>query len=135
MGKIPPTEVRDDISSLCVTTLLSLDLENLWKLDAIGVSDAEVEKKTQSLQAEMEEHFAHTTTRDIEGRYEVALPWVQDKERIPSNKDLAENQLRDICLLYKPSQDLEADIFTKDLSRDQMKKHLESLSIVGIKPK
>ncbi|UYV73927.1 hypothetical protein LAZ67_11001490 [Cordylochernes scorpioides] len=93
MGKIPPTEVRDDTSSLCVTTLLSLDLENLWKLDAIGVSDAEVEKKTQSLQAEMEEHFAHTTTRDIEGRYEVALPWVQDKERIPSNRDLAENQL------------------------------------------
>ncbi|UYV66910.1 hypothetical protein LAZ67_4003301 [Cordylochernes scorpioides] len=96
MGKIPPTEVRDDISSLCVTTLLSLDLENLWKLDAIGVSDAEVEKKTQSLQAEMEEHFAHTTTRDIEGRYEVALPWVQDKERIPSNRDLAENQLSSV---------------------------------------
>ncbi|UYV77867.1 hypothetical protein LAZ67_15002623, partial [Cordylochernes scorpioides] len=42
---------------------------------------------------------------------------------------------RDICLLYKPSQDLEADIFTKDLSRDQMKKHLENLSIVGIKAK
>ncbi|UYV82833.1 hypothetical protein LAZ67_22001002 [Cordylochernes scorpioides] len=40
---------------------------------------------------------------------------------------------QDICLLYKPSQDLEADIFTKDLSRDQMKKHLENLSIVGIK--
>ncbi|UYV65996.1 hypothetical protein LAZ67_3006106 [Cordylochernes scorpioides] len=96
MGKIPPTEVRDDISSLCVTTLLSLDLENLWKLDEIGVSNAEVEKKTQSLQAEMEEHFAHTTTRDIEGRYEVALPWVQDKERIPSNKDLAENQLSSV---------------------------------------
>ncbi|UYV65702.1 hypothetical protein LAZ67_3005182 [Cordylochernes scorpioides] len=36
---------------------------------------------------------------------------------------------KDICLLYKPSQDLEADIFTKDLSRDQMKKHLENLSI------
>ncbi|UYV84331.1 hypothetical protein LAZ67_X001873 [Cordylochernes scorpioides] len=33
------------------------------------------------------------STRDIEGRYEVALPWVQDKERIPSNRDLAENQL------------------------------------------
>ncbi|UYV68940.1 hypothetical protein LAZ67_6001729 [Cordylochernes scorpioides] len=96
MGKIPPTEVRDDTSSLCVTTLLSLDLENLWKLDAIGVSDAEVEKKTQSLQAEMEEHFAHTTTRDIEGRYEVALPWVQDKERIPSNRDLAETQLSSV---------------------------------------
>ncbi|UYV64821.1 K02A2.6-like [Cordylochernes scorpioides] len=42
---------------------------------------------------------------------------------------------RDICLLYKPSQDLEADIFTKVLSRDQMKKHLENLSIVGIKTK
>ncbi|UYV84289.1 hypothetical protein LAZ67_X001761 [Cordylochernes scorpioides] len=96
MGKIPPTEVRDDTSSLCVTTLLSLDLENLWKLDAVGVSDAEVEKKTQSLQAEMEEHFAHTMTRDIEGRYEVALPWVQDKERIPSNRDLAENQLSSV---------------------------------------
>ncbi|UYV60306.1 hypothetical protein LAZ67_1000788 [Cordylochernes scorpioides] len=42
---------------------------------------------------------------------------------------------RDICLLYKPSQHLEADIFTEDLSRDQMKKHLENLSIVGIKTK
>ncbi|UYV68388.1 hypothetical protein LAZ67_5004186 [Cordylochernes scorpioides] len=42
---------------------------------------------------------------------------------------------RDICLLYKPSQELEANIFTKDLSRDQMKKHLENLSIVGIKTK
>ncbi|UYV63922.1 hypothetical protein LAZ67_2006021 [Cordylochernes scorpioides] len=30
---------------------------------------------------------------------------------------------------------LVADIFTKDLSRDQMKKHLENLSIVGIKTK
>ncbi|UYV63728.1 hypothetical protein LAZ67_2005447 [Cordylochernes scorpioides] len=49
----------------------SSDGENLWKLDAIGVSDAEVEKKTQSLQAEMEEHFAHTTTRDIDG----AMRW------------------------------------------------------------
>ncbi|UYV71471.1 hypothetical protein LAZ67_8003417 [Cordylochernes scorpioides] len=96
MGKNPPTEVRDDTSSLCVTALLSLDLENLWKLDAIGVSDAEVEKKIQSLQAEMEEPFAHTTTRDIEGRYEVALPWVQDKERIPSNGDLTENQISSV---------------------------------------
>ncbi|UYV84532.1 hypothetical protein LAZ67_X002484 [Cordylochernes scorpioides] len=95
MGKIPPTEVRDDTSSLCVTTLLSLDLENLCKLDAIGISDEEVEK-TQSLQAEMEEHFAHTTTRDIEERYEVALPWVQDKEMIPTNRDLAENQLSSV---------------------------------------
>ncbi|UYV64753.1 hypothetical protein LAZ67_3001854 [Cordylochernes scorpioides] len=109
MGKIPPTEVRDDISSLCVTTLLSLDLENLWKLDAIGVSDAEVEKKTQSLQAEMEEHFAHTTTRDIEGRYEVALPWVQDKERIPSNKDLAENQLRGRAMDPRRQEDEDQD--------------------------
>ncbi|UYV63133.1 hypothetical protein LAZ67_2003249 [Cordylochernes scorpioides] len=96
MGKIPPTEVRDDTSSLCVTTLLSLDLENFWKLAAIGVSEAEVEKKNQSLQAEMKEHFAHTTTRDIEERYEVALPWVQDKEMIPTNRDLAENQLSSV---------------------------------------
>ncbi|UYV69429.1 hypothetical protein LAZ67_6003549, partial [Cordylochernes scorpioides] len=96
MGNIPPTEVRDDTSSPCVTTLLSLDLENLWKLDAIGFSDAEVEKKTQSLQAEMEEHFAHTTTRDIEGCYEVALPWVQDMEMIPTNRDLAGNQLSSV---------------------------------------
>ncbi|UYV77002.1 RMDN1 [Cordylochernes scorpioides] len=49
-------------------------------------------------------------------------------------KTWGSQERRDICLLYKPSQDLEADIFTKDLSRDQMKKHLESLSIVGKKP-
>ncbi|UYV83161.1 hypothetical protein LAZ67_23000037 [Cordylochernes scorpioides] len=60
------------------------------------ISDAEVEKKTQSLQAEMEEHFAHTTTRDIEGRYEVALPWVQEKERIPTNRELDKTQLSSV---------------------------------------
>ncbi|UYV84524.1 hypothetical protein LAZ67_X002445, partial [Cordylochernes scorpioides] len=111
MGKIPPTEVRDDTSSLCVTTLLSLDLENLWKLAAIGVSDAEVEKKTQSLQAEMEEHFAHTTTRDIEERYEVALPWVQDKEMIPTNRDLAENQLSSVRRKLEEVGDMKEPVF------------------------
>ncbi|UYV61027.1 AGO3 [Cordylochernes scorpioides] len=57
------------------------------------------------------------------------IKWIINLLQELEEWNFMENQLRSI------QTDLEADIFTKDLSRDQMKKHLESLSIVGIKPK
>ncbi|UYV82218.1 hypothetical protein LAZ67_21001362 [Cordylochernes scorpioides] len=68
-------------------------LEGLLLVVQTRIDNGEVEKKSQSLQAEMEEHFAHTTTRDIEGRYEVAVPLVQEEEIIPANRGLDENKL------------------------------------------
>ncbi|UYV71470.1 hypothetical protein LAZ67_8003414 [Cordylochernes scorpioides] len=89
--------VRDDTSSLCMTTLLSLDLENLWKLDAIGVADAEVEKKTQ--------------------------------ERIPSNKDLAENQLSSVRRKLEEVGDTKEN--KRNTVRDTLTIGLEDFELIG----
>ncbi|UYV73815.1 hypothetical protein LAZ67_11000994 [Cordylochernes scorpioides] len=52
MGKIPATEEETSVSGLCTTSLLTSDLENLWRLEAIGISDA---RQDDSIQKETEE--------------------------------------------------------------------------------
>ncbi|UYV79135.1 KCNMA1 [Cordylochernes scorpioides] len=64
-------------------------------------------------------------------RREEAYKWRKkgDTSNLPHQDQSKLLYKRHLPSPYKPSQDLEADIFTKDLSRDQMKKHLENLSI------
>ncbi|GFV10943.1 hypothetical protein TNCV_4707081 [Trichonephila clavipes] len=63
----------------------------------VGYSSDEsdpVETKTKlEIQKETLNHFQKTISVDINGRYEVALPWVLDNKLLSSNKKLAENRL------------------------------------------
>ncbi|UYV74052.1 hypothetical protein LAZ67_11001974, partial [Cordylochernes scorpioides] len=90
MGKIPATEEETSVSGLCTTSLLTSDLENLWRLEAIGISDA---RQDDSIQKETEEYFARTISQDCEGRYQVALPWIRERELLTDNRDVAEKRL------------------------------------------
>ncbi|UYV63904.1 hypothetical protein LAZ67_2005924 [Cordylochernes scorpioides] len=62
MGKIPATEEETSVSGLCTTSLLTSDLENLWRLEAIGISDA---RQDDSIQKETEEYFARTISQEV----------------------------------------------------------------------
>ncbi|UYV74895.1 hypothetical protein LAZ67_12001709 [Cordylochernes scorpioides] len=55
MGNIPATEEESSFNGLCTTSLLTSDLENIWKLEAIGISDT---RQNDSIQKETEEYFA-----------------------------------------------------------------------------
>ncbi|UYV60499.1 hypothetical protein LAZ67_1001330 [Cordylochernes scorpioides] len=90
MGKIPATEEETSVNGLCTTSLLTSDLENLWRLEAIGISDA---RQDDSIQKETEEYFARTISQDCEGRYQVALPWIRERELLTDNRDVAEKRL------------------------------------------
>ncbi|UYV78489.1 hypothetical protein LAZ67_16001717 [Cordylochernes scorpioides] len=93
MGKIPATEEETRVSGLCTTSLLTSDLENLWRLEAIGISDA---RQDDSIQKETEEYFARTISQDCEGRYQVALPWIRERELLTDNRDVAEKRLANV---------------------------------------
>ncbi|UYV74923.1 hypothetical protein LAZ67_12001814, partial [Cordylochernes scorpioides] len=93
MGKIPATEEETSVSGLCTTSLLTSDLENLWRLEAIGISDA---RQDDSIQKETEEYFARTISQDCEGRYQVALPWIRERELLTDNRDVAEKRLANV---------------------------------------
>ncbi|UYV63815.1 hypothetical protein LAZ67_2005744 [Cordylochernes scorpioides] len=98
MGKIPATEEETSVSGLCTTSLLTSDLENLWRLEAIGISDA---RQDDSIQKETEEYFARTISQDCEGRYQVALPWIRERELLTDNRDVAEKRLANGYRQYK----------------------------------
>ncbi|UYV80775.1 hypothetical protein LAZ67_19001706, partial [Cordylochernes scorpioides] len=100
MGKIPATEEETSVSGLCTTSLLTSDLENLWRLEAIGISDA---RQDDSIQKETEEYFARTISQDCEGRYQVALPWIRERELLTDNRDVAEKRLANETWLLKLS--------------------------------
>ncbi|UYV74213.1 hypothetical protein LAZ67_11002500, partial [Cordylochernes scorpioides] len=84
MGKIPATEEESSVNGLCTTSLLTSDLENLWRLEAIGISDT---RQNDSMQKETEEYFARTVSQNCEGRYQVALPWNREREVLTDNRD------------------------------------------------
>ncbi|XP_035217563.1 uncharacterized protein LOC118190877 [Stegodyphus dumicola] len=83
----------------------SSGIENLWKLEALRITEAK--NKTDS---ELEEagwdHFYKTLKR-VDDRYEVSLPWNNNKQALPSNREVAEKRLRSTTkkLLFKDKFD------------------------------
>ena len=42
---------------------------------------------------QVKKHFLHTVTRNEDGRYEISLPWAEDKPPLPDNLYLAKKRL------------------------------------------
>ncbi|CAG7837087.1 unnamed protein product [Allacma fusca] len=92
MGEVPGGQ-RSERQALMVSNLLNTEtcVSNLWKLEALGITDpAEVK---EDLRAAAENHFLQTVTINDEGRYEVHLPWLKGHPQLSSNRILAERRL------------------------------------------
>jgi len=86
---------RNALSMSSITTSMlthSTDIENLWKLEAIGIADPKENKTDSELEEAVWNHF-HKTLKMVENRYEVSLPWINEKEALPSNREIAEKRL------------------------------------------
>ncbi|XP_054721262.1 uncharacterized protein LOC129231039 [Uloborus diversus] len=68
-------------------------LEDLWRLDTLGISAREENVTKSMLEEETRKHFVSTLKRDENGRYEVALPWTVDSSLLQSNRLIAEKSL------------------------------------------
>jgi hypothetical protein len=62
------------------------NIEDLWKLEATGITDAWQNKTKDKLEKVVLGHFAMTVEINSEGRYEVSLPWLDNYEDLPINR-------------------------------------------------
>ncbi|KAF8785821.1 hypothetical protein HNY73_011324 [Argiope bruennichi] len=91
MGRINyyTSESNVSMSSLITSMLVhSSDIENLWKLEALGITDSKENRSDVELQEAVWDHF-HKTLKRSEDRYEISLPWINEKDKLPSNREVA----------------------------------------------
>lgn len=95
LGKVPSESVYSN-SSMLVTSMMvrDFDLSDLWELDVIGIRDPVDTKTKAEREQQAKDHFFNTVTVNSEGRYEVSLPWVDGRQKIPDNKDIAFKRLQ-----------------------------------------
>ena len=94
MGKQPGKNIRNDTAILVTSMFVKeANLSELWSLDVLGITDP-IEKQQKSIRDERTMDFLlKTAERNIDGRYEVRLPWVEDHAPISSNYDMARSRL------------------------------------------
>ncbi|XP_054706606.1 uncharacterized protein LOC129216417 [Uloborus diversus] len=73
----------------------------MWNLDVIGITDPIIKKGKEEKDLQMEMQFQNSVFINNEGRYEVALPWAEDRLPLPTNKELPlkhlETTTRKLC--------------------------------------
>ncbi|UYV84413.1 hypothetical protein LAZ67_X002051 [Cordylochernes scorpioides] len=93
MGPAVGNDMED--SCLIVTSLYvnSFDVQDLWKLDVLGIMDAAETKSRKDLIEASNTHFKETVKRDESERYIVSLPWIAGHQPVPVNRRTTENRL------------------------------------------
>jgi hypothetical protein len=72
-------------------------LSALWELEANGIKDPVEPENKKELAASTQQHFEKTVKQLSNGRYQVALPWLEGwKERLPTNFLAADRRLRTV---------------------------------------
>ncbi|UYV83366.1 hypothetical protein LAZ67_23000797 [Cordylochernes scorpioides] len=92
MGPAIGKDMED--SCLIVTSfhVNSFDVQDLWKLDVLGIMDAAETKSRKDLIETSNTHFKETVKRDESGRYIVSLPWIAGHPPVPVNRRTTENR-------------------------------------------
>ncbi|UYV63118.1 hypothetical protein LAZ67_2003185, partial [Cordylochernes scorpioides] len=93
MGPAIGKDMED--SCLIVTSLHvnSFGVQDLWKLDVLGIMDAAETKSRKDLIEASNTHLKETVKRDESGRYIVSLPWIAGHPPVPINRRTTENRL------------------------------------------
>ncbi|UYV80042.1 hypothetical protein LAZ67_18001485 [Cordylochernes scorpioides] len=93
MGPAIGKDMKD--SCLIVTSfhVNSFDVQDLWKLDVLGIMDAAETKSRKDLIEASNTHFKETVKRDESGRYIVSLPWIAGHPPVRVNRRTTENRL------------------------------------------
>jgi hypothetical protein len=91
-GEIP----RQDTAACNVISLLTqgdLSIQDMWKLETIGIQDQAEQISREDFDSEVKKRLQQNSTRELDGRYVVRLPWIDESIRIPSNEGVAEKRL------------------------------------------
>ncbi|KAF2891210.1 hypothetical protein ILUMI_14963, partial [Ignelater luminosus] len=95
MGKKPTEENSKNDAALIVTSMFvqEADISNLWSLDVMGITDPVETKSRERVQEEICERFRQAVTINENKRYEICLPWKENRPNIETNKEIAQKRL------------------------------------------
>ena len=78
-----PLRREEHETAAAMTTMLlthSLDLSNLWKLEALCITDPAEKKMREEMETTTLDYFKKALIVDEEGRYEIQLLWTDQEE-------------------------------------------------------
>ena len=96
MGKLSKNDnVKSDATVMLTTMFVrEANVSDLWRLDILGITDP-IQSRDESIKNEYTRNFVRETSKiNLEGRYEVRLPWKDDHAPLPENYDVAEQRLK-----------------------------------------
>ncbi|UYV76664.1 hypothetical protein LAZ67_14001636 [Cordylochernes scorpioides] len=80
-------------SSVLSCLVRDATIQDLWRLDVIGIMEPMKEKSKEELSVAALEHFNQTVKRNEDGRYSVNLPWIGGHPPLPNYKLISEKKL------------------------------------------
>ena len=91
------------------------NIEDLWRLESIGINDSPVESDNEVARKKISE-----TLKFEQGRYTVSRPWKEDQPDLPENRTLALGRLKSLVSRMKSNPELihkYDDIITYQLNK------------------
>lgn len=106
MGPIPVQNnfVMSHALSVAADQLDDQIIKGLWDLEVIGIRDPATKKLQEEKDLQAIEHFNRTVLREEDGRYKIALPWVDGRHQIPNNFDIARKRLVNVTKKLKKEE-------------------------------
>ena len=88
-----PNATRGELASAHLSLHTSnLTIEDLWKLDVLGIMDPIETHHKEKLASETLNRFQETIEILADGRYQVELPWKEDHCQLADNRELAKKR-------------------------------------------
>ncbi|UYV74943.1 hypothetical protein LAZ67_12001873 [Cordylochernes scorpioides] len=89
LGNVQTTKSQSVLSCL----VRDATIQDLWRLDVIGIMEPMKEKSKEELSVAALEHFNQTVKQNEDGRYSVNLPWIGGHPPLPNYKLISEKKL------------------------------------------
>lgn len=104
---------KREIFNMVSLNLQNIDLQKIWDLETLGITDPTEDQNKKILEEETLIHFQENVKVNSEGRYEVALPWLVGHPPLSNNRETAESRLRAVTKRLLRENNLKAyhDIF------------------------
>jgi len=107
IGK-PSTAHENIAMTVTNMSICSSNVQQLWDLETIGIMDpAQVSTKKEKEEA-AKKRFLENISQSRDGRYKVGLPWINGKQRISDNRQVAEARLESMSKKLALQQRLES---------------------------
>ncbi|UYV83583.1 hypothetical protein LAZ67_23001537 [Cordylochernes scorpioides] len=90
LGNVQTTKSQSSVLSCLVR---DATIQDLWRLDVIGIMEPMKEKSKEELSVAALEHFNQTVKQNEDGRYSVNLPWIGGHPPLPNYKLISEKKL------------------------------------------